>query len=213
MQSGSIRGVLLRRIAPAGARKVWPSVSTPKLRARIGQALRIGNRWTKSIDIGAIGRPRKLAACQRYWWMPARVTVQSQHAALPEGRVGLSAHHDHRTIDRFPADAGRTISAPSLATGRFPHPIPRLGTRTTPATGWAARSGPEEREPRAGFAPKAAQPVSFWVNGSNMFDAAAPFGGMRESGFVVKGVGRLAGIYQTRAGPNHWRDHALGEEG
>ena len=155
-----------------------------KLRARMGE-LRVGDPLDKCIDIGAIVDPVQLGSITR----------------LVDG---------NRDGDRFVAPVaiptGGCFYPPTLITGLAPAsplmqeeifgPVLVGTTFRTPGEaveianntryGLAASVWSENVNLALDVAPKLAAGV-VWVNGTNMFDAAAPFGGVRESGFGREG--------------------------
>jgi aldehyde dehydrogenase (NAD+) len=155
-----------------------------KLRARMDR-LRVGDPLDKAIDIGALVDPIQLAAV-------ARLVDEN-----PEGE---------RHVAACPLPAQGCFYPPTLITGL--HPAARLmqeeifgpvlvgTTFRTPAEaveianntryGLAASVWTENLNLALDVAPRLAAGV-VWVNGTNMFDAAAPFGGVRESGFGREG--------------------------
>ena len=78
------------------------------------------------------------------------------------------------------------IFGPALVTTTFRTPSEAVELANNTRYGLAASVWSENVNLALDVAPKLAAGV-IWVNGSNMFDAAAPFGGMRESGFGREG--------------------------
>ncbi len=154
-----------------------------RLRTRMDK-LRIGDPLDKAIDVGAIVDPVQLAA------------ITALMDAHPEGT---------RHVAATPLPAG-CFYPPTLVTGLSPAsplmqeeifgPVLVATTFRTPAEaveiandtryGLAATVWSENINLALDIAPKLAAGV-VWINGTNMFDAAAPFGGVRESGFGREG--------------------------
>lgn len=154
-----------------------------RLRARMDK-LRLGDPLDKSIDIGAIVDP-----------------AQRQRIA---GLVDCGEGEVYQPDLPLPADG--CFYPPTLVTGlssssRLMHeeifgPVLVATTFRTPAEavqlandtryGLAATIWSENVNLALDIAPKLAAGV-VWVNGTNMFDAAAGFGGVRESGFGREG--------------------------
>ncbi|NCT13400.1 MAG: aldehyde dehydrogenase family protein, partial [Rhodobacterales bacterium] len=155
-----------------------------KLRARM-DGLRIGDPLDKCIDVGAIVDPVQLA------------TITGMVADNPEGT-------HYRAPCALPAKGA--FYPPTLITGLSPAsplmqeeifgPVLVAMTFRTPAEavelanntryGLAATLWTENINLALDVAPKLAAGV-VWVNATNLFDAAAPFGGVRESGFGREG--------------------------
>ena len=155
-----------------------------KLRARM-ETLRMGDPLDKSIDIGAmvdakqVDRVRTLLEAhpegERF---EAGGTIPCEGAYLPPMLItGLSTSNALMQQEIFgPVLVGTTFRTPSEAV--------QLANDTR--YGLAASVWSENVTLALGIAPQLAAGV-VWINGTNMFDAAAPFGGVRESGFGREG--------------------------
>ncbi|MGR3507234.1 MAG: aldehyde dehydrogenase family protein [Paracoccaceae bacterium] len=176
------------QVCCAGSRLlVQEGVAEPfyaKLRARMDK-LRIGNPLDKSIDIGAMVSPEQLAR------------VSAMVDACADGQVYRSAATVPETGCFYPPTLITGLSAasplmqeeifgPALVTTTFRTPSEAVELANNTRYGLAASVWSENVNLALDVAPKLAAGV-IWVNGSNMFDAAAPFGGMRESGFGREG--------------------------
>ncbi|MEO1343745.1 MAG: aldehyde dehydrogenase family protein [Pseudomonadota bacterium] len=155
-----------------------------KLRARM-ETLRMGDPLDKSIDIGAmvdakqVDRVRTmLEAHSEGERFEAGGTIPSEGAYLPPMLItGLSTSNALMQKEIFgPVLVGTTFRTPSEAV--------QLANDTR--YGLAASVWSENVNLALGIAPQLAAGV-VWINGTNMFDAAAPFGGVRESGFGREG--------------------------
>ena len=155
-----------------------------KLRSRM-DGLRIGDPLDKCIDVGAIIDP-------------------VQHAAITRLLADNPAGHHY--FARTPLPAQGCFFPPTLITGLSPAatlmqeeifgPVLVSTTFRTPAEavelannnryGLAATLWTENINLALDVAPKLAAGV-VWVNATNLFDAAAGFGGVRESGFGREG--------------------------
>jgi aldehyde dehydrogenase (NAD+) len=162
-----------------------------KLRARMDK-LRVGDPLDKSVDVGPVVSPEQLAAITR----------------LVEGSEG--EHH----VAACPVPARGTFYPPTLITGLTSSaplmqeeifgPVLVGSTFRTPAEavelanntryGLAATVWTENVSLALDVGPKLAAGV-VWVNATNLFDAAAPFGGVRESGFGREGGWEGLGAY------------------
>ncbi len=155
-----------------------------KLRARMSK-LRIGNPLDKSIDMGAIVDATQL---DRIRGMVDACDIGEKHAFsgdLPNQGLfypptlitGLS------TADTLIQDE---IFGPVLVSMTFRTPSEAIALANNTRYGLAASIWSENINLALGIAPKIKAGV-IWINGTNMFDAAAGFGGMRESGFGREG--------------------------
>ena len=155
-----------------------------KLRARMDK-LRIGNPLDKSIDIGAMVSPEQLNRVRAMVDACNDGQVHRSAATLPDGGcfypptliTGLS------TASPLMQDE---IFGPVLVSTTFRTPSEAVDLANNTRYGLAASVWSENVNLALGVAPKLAAGV-IWVNGTNMFDAAAPFGGIRESGFGREG--------------------------
>ena len=155
-----------------------------KLRHRMAN-LRMGNPLDKCIDIGAMAdlvqRDRvaeMVAACDSGQTYRADIDTPQTGAFYPPTLVtGLS-----------PADPlmQEEIFGPVLVGTTFRTPAEAVQLANNTRYGLAASVWSENLNLALDVAPKLAAGV-VWVNGTNMFDAAAPFGGVRESGFGREG--------------------------
>ena len=154
-----------------------------KLRARM-DGLRVGNPLDKCIDVGAVVDPVQR---DRIADMVAGNTEgETYHAAcaMPEGCFypptlisGLSPANPLMQEEIF---------GPVLVSTTFRMPAEAVALANNTRYGLAASLWSENINLALGTAPQLAAGV-VWVNGTNMFDAAAPFGGLRESGFGREG--------------------------
>ncbi|MBN2906586.1 MAG: aldehyde dehydrogenase family protein [Rhodobacteraceae bacterium] len=164
-----------------------------RLRARM-TGLRIGDPMDKCIDIGAIIDPVQLAritdmvaagAGEGVLFQPD-CTLPEQGCYFPPTLItGLSPAATLMQEEIFgPVLVGTTFRTPSEAV--------QLANDTR--YGLAASVWSENINLALDVAPKLAAGV-IWVNGTNMFDAAAGFGGLRESGFGREGGWEGLGEY------------------
>jgi aldehyde dehydrogenase (NAD+) len=168
-----------------------------KLRARMDK-LRVGSSLDKSIDVGAIVDPKQLETIRRL--VDGNTAGEMYQAAceMPESGcfypptliTGLSAADPLMQDEIFgPVLVGTTFRTPSEAV--------ELANNTR--YGLAATVWSENINVALDVAPKLAAGI-VWVNGTNMFDAAAPFGGVRESGFGREGGPEGMRAYTKPAG-------------
>ncbi|MFD1195020.1 aldehyde dehydrogenase family protein [Seohaeicola saemankumensis] len=168
-----------------------------KLRARMDR-LRIGNPLDKSIDIGAMVSPEQRDRVRAMVDACEGGHVHHSAAALPDAGcfypptliTGLSTASPLMQEEIF---------GPVLVSTTFRTPAEAVDLANNTRYGLAASVWSENVNLALDIAPKLAAGV-IWVNGTNMFDAAAPFGGMRESGFGREGGWEGLGAYTRPRG-------------
>ena len=155
-----------------------------KLRARMDK-LRIGSPLDKSIDLGAIVDPKQLTAITA---MIAANTAGTTHVAAVEMPVEGSFYPPTLITDLHPADTlmQEEIFGPVLVSTTFRTPAEAVSIANNTRYGLAATVWSENINLALDIAPKLAAGI-VWINGTNMMDAAAGFGGVRESGFGREG--------------------------
>ncbi|MFZ5963094.1 aldehyde dehydrogenase family protein [Thalassococcus sp. BH17M4-6] len=154
-----------------------------KLRARMDK-LRIGDPLDKCIDVGAIVDPVQHARITDLVGANAEGDTYQAATPLPDGCfypptliTGLSpASHLMQ----------EEIFGPVLTATTFRTPAEAVEIANNTRYGLAATLWSENVNVALDIAPKLAAGV-VWINGTNMFDAAAGFGGVRESGFGREG--------------------------
>jgi len=155
-----------------------------RLRARMAR-LRVGDPLDKCIDIGAMADPAQVA----------RVTAMVEACTAGErfcpeiAMPPVGAFYPPTLITGLaPADPlmQEEIFGPVLAGTTFRTPAEAVALANDTRYGLAASVWSENIGLALDVAPKLAAGV-VWINGTNMFDAAAPFGGVRESGFGREG--------------------------
>ncbi|KMK66398.1 aldehyde dehydrogenase family protein [Puniceibacterium sp. IMCC21224] len=154
-----------------------------KLRARMDK-LRIGDPLDKCIDVGAIVDPVQLARIRNLVDGNTEGETYFADTPCPDGCfypptliTGLS-----------PASSlmQQEIFGPVLVATTFRTPAEAVEIANNTRYGLAATLWSENINVALDIAPKLVAGV-VWINGTNMFDAAAPFGGVRESGFGREG--------------------------
>ena len=155
-----------------------------KLKARM-MKLRIGDPLDKSIDVGAVVDPVQhqrisalVDACDEGETFQADGNIPSMGCFYPPTLItGLSPANPLMQEEIFgPVLVGSTFRTPSEA----------VAMANNTRYGLAASVWSENVNLALDIAPKLVAGV-VWVNGTNMFDAAAGFGGVRESGFGREG--------------------------
>ena len=154
-----------------------------KLRARMAK-LRVGNPLDKSIDMGAIVDKSQL---DRISAMVGACDANITQASIEPSNAGLfyppTLITGVGTADPLMQDE---IFGPVLVSITFRTPSEAVQLANNTRYGLAASIWSENINLALGIAPKINAGV-IWVNGTNMFDASAGFGGMRESGFGREG--------------------------
>ncbi len=155
-----------------------------RLRERMG-TLRIGNPLDKCIDIGAMADPAQVERVRRM----VEQSAAGERFAVSVEMPGEGAYYPPTLITGLaPSDAlmQQEIFDPVLISTTFRTPAEAVALANNTRYGLAASVWSESLNLALDVAPKLAAGV-VWVNGTNMFDAAAPFGGVRESGFGREG--------------------------
>ncbi|RYH09590.1 aldehyde dehydrogenase family protein [Tropicimonas sp. IMCC6043] len=155
-----------------------------KLRARM-DALRLGDPLDKCIDVGALVDPVQLATVKRFVDEGAGAgEIYQPDVALPEGCF----YPPTLITGLAPADRlmQEEIFGPVLVSTTFRTPAEAVQIANDTRYGLAATLWSENINLALDVAPKLAAGV-VWVNATNLFDAAAGFGGVRESGFGREG--------------------------
>ncbi|SDO08653.1 aldehyde dehydrogenase (NAD+) [Lutimaribacter pacificus] len=155
-----------------------------RLRARMDK-LRIGDPLDKSIDVGAIVDPVQRDRIARMVADCSTGTVHQLNAQLP----AQGCFYPPTLITGLsPSDPlmQEEIFGPVLVSTSFRTPAEAVELANDTRYGLAASLWSENLNLALDVAPKLAAGV-IWVNATNLFDAAAPFGGMRESGFGREG--------------------------
>ena len=153
-----------------------------KLKRRM-DGLRIGDPLDKCIDVGAVVDPVQLATITRMV-DGSEGEKYTADTPLPQGCfypptliTGLSAASPLMQEEIF---------GPVLVSMTFRTPTEAVDLANNTRYGLAATVWTENVNLALDIAPKLRAGV-VWINGTNMFDAAAGFGGVRESGFGREG--------------------------
>ena len=155
-----------------------------RLRTRM-DGLRIGDPLDKCIDVGAIVDPVQLREITDLVASNTAGTTHVANTALP-----AQGNYYPPTLitDLHPADTlmQEEIFGPVLVATTFRTPAEAVEVANNTRYGLAASIWSENINLALDVAPKLAAGI-VWINGTNMMDAAAPFGGVRESGFGREG--------------------------
>ncbi len=154
-----------------------------RLRARMN-GLRLGDPLDKCIDVGAVVDPVQL---QTITDMVAGSGGEVFHAAIPMPEQGCF-YPPTLITGLAPADRlmQEEIFGPVLVSTTFRTPAEAVELANNTRYGLAATVWTENVNLALDVAPKLVAGV-VWVNATNLFDAAAGFGGVRESGFGREG--------------------------
>jgi aldehyde dehydrogenase (NAD+) len=155
-----------------------------KLRARMDK-LRVGDPLDKSMDIGAIVDPRQLS---RITEMVSANVAGEMHVAAADMPDSGCFYPPTLITELQPADRlmQEEIFGPVLVSTTFRTPAEAVALANNTRYGLAASVWSENVNLALDVAPKLAAGI-VWINGTNMMDAAAGFGGVRESGFGREG--------------------------
>ena len=168
-----------------------------KLKARM-DGLRVGDPLDKCIDVGAVVDPVQLATITRMVDSNTAGDVYRADTALPANGcyypptliTGLS------TSDPLMQEE---IFGPVLVSTTFRTPSEAVALANNTRYGLAATVWTENVNLALDIAPKLVAGV-VWVNATNLFDAAAGFGGVRESGFGREGGWEGLSVYTKPKG-------------
>lgn len=154
-----------------------------RLKSRMDK-LRLGDPLDKCIDVGAVVDPIQLSVIKD---MVAGSAGEIYHAATPVPETGCyyppTLITGLTTSDRLMQEE---IFGPVLAGMTFRTPAEAVELANNSRYGLAATVWTENVNLALDIAPKLAAGV-VWLNSTNLFDAAAGFGGVRESGFGREG--------------------------
>ncbi|MDW3224085.1 MAG: aldehyde dehydrogenase family protein [Paracoccaceae bacterium] len=168
-----------------------------KLRARMDK-LRIGDPLDKSIDVGAIVDPAQLKTISD---IVASNTAGTTYVAATDLPVEGSFYPPTLITGLNPADRlmQEEIFGPVLVSTTFRTPSDAVALANNTRYGLAATVWSENINLALDIAPKLASGI-VWINGTNLMDAAAGFGGVRESGFGREGGWEGLAGYTRRKG-------------
>ncbi|MFK7838479.1 MAG: aldehyde dehydrogenase family protein [Sulfitobacter sp.] len=155
-----------------------------KLRARMDK-LRVGSPLDKSIDVGSLVDPVQLQSVST---LVAANTAGEIHVAAGAVPEGGNFYPPTLITGLNPADTlmQEEIFGPVLVSTTFRTPAEAVQLANNTRYGLAATVWSENVNLALDIAPKLAAGI-VWINGTNLMDAAAGFGGVRESGFGREG--------------------------
>lgn len=168
-----------------------------RLRARMDK-LRIGDPLDKCVDVGAIVDPVQR---DRIAQMVADCTAGKVHQLATKMPERGCFYPPTLITGLAPSDTlmQEEIFGPVLVSTTFRTPSEAVELANDTRYGLAASVWTENLNLALDVAPKLVAGV-IWVNATNLFDAAAPFGGMRESGFGREGGWEGLRAYMRPAG-------------
>ena len=187
------------QVCCAGSRLLVQEGVADELHARIRRRmdrLRMGHPLDKAIDVGAIADPRQLERIRGFLRdVPGEVHVAD--VAVPEGcycapTLVTGLHPSDRLMQE-------EVFGPVLASTTFRTPAEAVRIANDTRYGLAASVWTENLNLALDAAPRIEAGV-VWINAANLFDAAAPFGGRRESGFGREGGWEGLAAYTRPAG-------------
>ena len=187
------------QVCCAGSRLLVQEGIAEDLHARIRRRmdrLRLGPPLDKAIDVGAIADPRQLERIRAFLAdTPGEIHVAD--VAVPEGCF----HPPTLVTGLEPADRlmQEEVFGPVLVSATFRTPAEAAALANDTRYGLAASVWTENLNLALGMAPRIEAGV-VWINAANLFDAAAPFGGRRESGFGREGGWEGLQAYTRPAG-------------
>ncbi|MEM9551951.1 MAG: aldehyde dehydrogenase family protein, partial [Pseudomonadota bacterium] len=168
-----------------------------KLRARMDK-LRLGNPLDKCIDVGAVVDPVQLKTIAGMVAECSTGRIHVADTALPEN----GCFYPPTLIEGLtPSDPlmQEEIFGPVLVSTTFRTPAEAVELANNTRYGLAATLWTENVNLALDIAPKLVAGV-VWTNATNLFDAAAGFGGVRESGFGREGGWEGLRAYTKAAG-------------
>ncbi|WP_420024375.1 aldehyde dehydrogenase family protein (plasmid) [Cereibacter azotoformans] len=171
-----------------------------RLRARM-EKIRVGDPLDKSTDMGAIVSARQKARIEELIEGAEREGYRLEQAACPLPAAG------HFVAPGFFADtepaatvAQVEIFGPIAVTTTFRTVDEAVALANNTPYGLAASVWSENINAASELAARIRAGV-VWINASNLFDAGAPFGGMKESGFGREGAREGLAAYLRPAAP------------
>jgi aldehyde dehydrogenase (NAD+) len=163
-----------------------------KIKARM-ETLRVGNPLDKAVDIGAVVDQTQLDTIKRYVKIGAREGAQIWQ---PRARVPRKGFYYPPTlctgVESSATIAIEEIFGPVLVSLSFRTPAEAVALANNSRYGLAASVWTENINLALDMAPKLKAGV-VWINCTNQFDAAAGFGGYKESGYGREGG--IEGLY------------------
>ena len=171
----------------AGSRLLVQEGIAPKFYEKLKRrmdGLRIGDPLDKCIDVGAVVDPTQLAAITALIKANPEGTHYTSNTPLPQG-----CYYPPTLITGLGSASTlmqEEIFGPVLVSMTFRTPSEAVELANNTRYGLAATVWTENINLALDVAPKIKSGI-VWINATNLFDAAAGFGGVRESGFGREG--------------------------
>ncbi|HEX9857348.1 MAG TPA: aldehyde dehydrogenase family protein [Paracoccaceae bacterium] len=175
------------QVCCAGSRLLVQEGVAPRFHEKLKRrmdGLRIGDPLDKCIDVGAVVDPIQLATITRM--VEGNTEGETYRAATP---VPEGCYYPPTLITGLSAASSlmqEEIFGPVLVSMTFRTPSEAVDLANNTRFGLAATLWTENINLALDVAPRLKAGV-VWVNATNLFDAAAGFGGVRESGFGREG--------------------------
>lgn len=170
---------------------------TDKLKARMHR-LRLGDPLDKSTDIGAVVHPVQAARIRAI--VAQAVEEGAELYQMPEGQGCFCPPALLTGMGAANVAMQEEIFGPVAALMTFRTPAEAVELANNTRYGLAASIWSENITTALDIAAQVKSGV-VWINGTNLFDANAPFGGMRESGFGREGAREGMLAYLRNAPP------------
>ena len=200
------------QVCCAGSRLLVQEGIADDLHARVRRRmdrLRVGDPLDKAVDVGAIADPRQLERIRAFLRDPGG-EVHVADTPVPEGCfhpptlvTGLESS------DRLMREE---VFGPVLVSTTFRTPAEAVALANDTRYGLAASVWSESLSLALDVAPRIEAGV-VWINAANLLDAAAPFGGRRESGFGREGGWEGLAAYTKPAGTTRRLERIVPREG
>jgi aldehyde dehydrogenase (NAD+) len=167
------------------------------LKARMA-SLRVGNPLDKSTDIGAIVNPRQLARIRDLVAQGVAAGAVAHEGTAPEGCFCSPILLDE--VSPASPCVSEEIFGPVVTLQTFRTPPEAVDLANATRYGLAASIWSENLTVAMDLAAQVKAGV-VWINATNLFDANAPFGGMRASGFGREGAREGMAAYLRKGTP------------
>lgn len=181
-----------------------------RLKRRMGK-LRVGNPLDKAVDMGAINNAEQLKKIKELMEVGKKegaVMWQPENVVCPKGGFFLPPTL-FTNVEPSHTIAQEEIFGPVLVTLTFRTPAEAIQLANNTRYGLAASIWSQDIDTAMDVARKV-KAGTIWINSTNLFDAAAGFGGYRESGYGREG-GR-EGMYDVLVEADHSTKSPAGDK-
>jgi len=182
-----------------------------RLKRRMSK-LRVGNPLDKAMDMGAINNAeqlKKICELMEVGKKEGAVMWQPENVACPKGGYFLPPTL-FTNVEPSHTIAQEEIFGPVLVTLTFRTPAEAIQLANNTRYGLAASIWSQDIDTAMDVARKV-KAGTIWINSTNLFDAAAGFGGYKESGYGREG-GR-EGMYDVLIEEDHGRHSVVSKRG